>query len=64
MFFDKEKKEIAKLREDLETLTLRVQAYSKVVAEILELMREIKQAPHGYKKDGEPKQKPGRKVEA
>ena len=64
MFFDKEKKEIARLREDLDTLAIRVQAYSKVVADILELMREIKQAPHGIKKDGAPKQKPGRKVVA
>jgi len=64
MFFDKEKKEIARLREDLDTLAIRVQAYSKVVADILELMREIKQAPHGIKKDGTPKQKPGRKVVA
>jgi hypothetical protein len=64
MFFDKEKKEIAKLREDLNILATRVQAYAKVVVEILELMRELKEAPHGYKKDGTPKQKPGRKVEA
>ena len=63
MFFDKEKKEIAKLREDLDILATRVQAYAKVVAEILEVLKQINEAPHGYKKDGTPKQKPGRKTQ-
>lgn len=63
MFFDKEKKEIAKLREDLDILATRVQAFAKVTAEILEMLKQIKEAPHGYKKDGTPKQKPGRKTQ-
>ena len=63
MFFDKEKKEIAKLREDLDILATRLQAYAKVVAEILEVLKQINEAPHGYKKDGTPKQKPGRKTQ-
>jgi len=63
MFFTKEKKEIAKLREDLDILAIRVQAFGKVVADILELLKQINEAPHGVKKDGTPKQKPGRKVE-
>ena len=64
MFFDKEKKEIAKLREDLDTLSISVSAYAKVVAEIFDVFKKIHEAPHGYKKDGTPKQKPGRKGEA
>ena len=63
MFFVKEKKEIAKLREDLDILATRVQAFAKVTAEILEMFKQIKEAPHGYKKDGTPKQKPGRKTQ-
>ena len=63
MFFKNHSKEIAQLREDLNILATRVQAYAKVVAEILEVLKQINEAPHGYKKDGTPKQKPGRKTQ-
>jgi hypothetical protein len=56
-------KEIAQLRKDLQILAGRVEAYAKVVAEILDALKEINEAPHGYKKDGTAKKKPGRKVE-
>ena len=61
MFFKNHSKEIAQLREDLNILATRVQAFAKVTAEILEMLKQINEAPHGYKKDGTPKQKPGRK---
>jgi hypothetical protein len=48
----------------LDILAIRVQAFGKVVADILEVLKQINEAPHGYKKDGTPKQKPGRKVDA
>ena len=63
MFFKNHSKEIAQLREDLNILATRVQAFAKVTAEILEMFKQIKEAPHGYKKDGTPKQKPGWKTQ-
>ena len=45
-------KDIAQLREDLQILAVRVESYAKVVAEILDAIKQINEAPHGDKKDG------------
>ena len=64
MFFAKEKKQLAHLQSEVDILNQQVKALGKVLIEIVHGMRNIQEAPHGYKKDGTPKQKPGRKVEA
>ena len=63
MFFTKEKKQLVQLQHEVGILTLQVSAMHKILAEIVVGMREIKEAPHGIRKDGTPKAKPGRKVE-
>ena len=62
MFFKKDTKEMQKMREEMEVIKVRLDALSKVISQFFEELSDMRQFPYGKRKDGEPKQKPGRKT--